>query len=308
MNLKRASLIALAAFVIPSVAAAQITQRIHVTKDFTDGNDTDVIVSYECNDGLPSSGMATVSPGPIGHTFVIEELTGDIPVECIVTESDAAGMGYSAAYTAAAGEDVETTDDGCKFFWIGMVEADAPLPDDDDGYADWVMFSLDGDASCDINNRPDLVPVVVTKEWDLTGTQEIFEDTDARINVFSRAYFERLNGKGEWVAANCRRPNQGPCNWSLRFSGENPDAQSIMVRPENINGVDVELEERGVDSYVDASDDCGGVVEVKANQGGSCTFTNVVFYEGIPTLSQYGLAIMALLMLGVGFVGFRRFV
>ncbi|MBT8052804.1 MAG: IPTL-CTERM sorting domain-containing protein, partial [Xanthomonadales bacterium] len=26
-----------------------------------------------------------------------------------------------------------------------------------------------------------------------------------------------------------------------------------------------------------------------------------------PTLSQYGLALMALLMLGVGMVGFRRF-
>jgi hypothetical protein len=36
--------------------------------------------------------------------------------------------------------------------------------------------------------------------------------------------------------------------------------------------------------------------------------TNTVFYEGIPTLNQYGMAIMALLMLGMGFVGFRRFV
>ena len=47
------------------------------------------------------------------------------------------------------------------------------------------------------------------------------------------------------------------------------------------------------------------------NSGGrqldSCTFTNTVFFEGIPTLSQYGLALMALLMLGVGMVGFRRF-
>jgi len=39
-----------------------------------------------------------------------------------------------------------------------------------------------------------------------------------------------------------------------------------------------------------------------------CTITASVFFEGIPTLSQYGMAIMALLMLGVGFVGFRRFV
>jgi len=33
-----------------------------------------------------------------------------------------------------------------------------------------------------------------------------------------------------------------------------------------------------------------------------------VFFEGIPTLNHYGMAILALLMLGVGFVGFRRFV
>jgi hypothetical protein len=32
-----------------------------------------------------------------------------------------------------------------------------------------------------------------------------------------------------------------------------------------------------------------------------------VFFEGIPTLSQYGLALM-LLMLGTGVVGLRRFV
>ena len=39
-----------------------------------------------------------------------------------------------------------------------------------------------------------------------------------------------------------------------------------------------------------------------------CTMTASVFFEGIPTLSQYGMALMALLMLGMGFVGMRRFV
>jgi hypothetical protein len=33
-----------------------------------------------------------------------------------------------------------------------------------------------------------------------------------------------------------------------------------------------------------------------------------VFFEGIPTLSQWSLAILALLMLGMGFVGQRRLV
>ena len=40
----------------------------------------------------------------------------------------------------------------------------------------------------------------------------------------------------------------------------------------------------------------------------TCTVEFTVFFEGIPTINQYGLAVMVLLMLGVGFVGFRRFV
>jgi hypothetical protein len=60
----------------------------------------------------------------------------------------------------------------------------------------------------------------------------------------------------------------------------------------------------GVES--EASDDCTDA-DLPAGGSASCTFTNTVFFEGIPTLSQYGLAIMALLMLGIGFMGFRRF-
>ena len=47
---------------------------------------------------------------------------------------------------------------------------------------------------------------------------------------------------------------------------------------------------------------------ITAGQGDSCEFVNTVFFEGIPTLSQWGMALMALLMLSVGFIGFRRFV
>ena len=59
-------------------------------------------------------------------------------------------------------------------------------------------------------------------------------------------------------------------------------------------------------SGVESSDDCGAR-PITAGGSSSCTFVNTVFFEGIPTLSQYGLAIMALLMLGLGMVGFRRF-
>ena len=46
---------------------------------------------------------------------------------------------------------------------------------------------------------------------------------------------------------------------------------------------------------------------VSAGNPDSCRIINTVFFEGIPTLSQWGMALLALLMLGVGMVGFRRF-
>ena len=66
-------------------------------------------------------------------------------------------------------------------------------------------------------------------------------------------------------------------------------------------------EESITQSGVESEDNCGGR-SIEAGGSSSCTFVNTVFFEAIPTLSQYGLALLALLMLGIGAVGFRRFV
>jgi hypothetical protein len=52
-----------------------------------------------------------------------------------------------------------------------------------------------------------------------------------------------------------------------------------------------------------------GCSDVLLTAGGNaqCTFTNTVFFEGIPTLNQWSLLILIVLTLGVGLVGFRRF-
>lgn len=63
-----------------------------------------------------------------------------------------------------------------------------------------------------------------------------------------------------------------------------------------------DIEVRGMESI----NDCGPTPMLAGAQAG-CMFRNTLFYEGIPVLSQYGMAIMALLMLGIGFIGFRRF-
>jgi hypothetical protein len=91
----------------------------------------------------------------------------------------------------------------------------------------------------------------------------------------------------------------------LTFSGEG--TRTVAVTPA-FGGTDVYIEEDNQDSAVVVTNDCGGMVTVSPGDiGESCAYTNTVFFEGIPTLNQYGMAILALLMLGVGFVGFRRF-
>jgi len=64
----------------------------------------------------------------------------------------------------------------------------------------------------------------------------------------------------------------------------------------------------GVGSAVEVTNDCGRETVEVGDTMVDCDIMATAFYEGIPTLSQYGMALMALLMLGVGFVGFRRFV
>jgi hypothetical protein len=71
-------------------------------------------------------------------------------------------------------------------------------------------------------------------------------------------------------------------------------------------GTDCTVVMTGTDSAVEG-DSCSFSFDVGDEEAG-CDVEGTVFFEGIPTLSQYGMAIMVLLMLGVGFVGFRRFV
>jgi hypothetical protein len=64
----------------------------------------------------------------------------------------------------------------------------------------------------------------------------------------------------------------------------------------------------GVETMSECGDSRNPGMELTVGGGDvGCTITNTMFFEGIPTLSQYGMAIMALLMLGMGMLGFRRF-
>ncbi len=150
--------------------------------------------------------------------------------------------------------------------------------------------------ACTISNSLDLVEVVVTKEW-----------------IDENPQFEAQNVAGAtWTCSNVAFPCElgfvNECDGgNLDFFG-NPGEDSFSVFPDWEVGTtcsitEVNLLESGIE--VDDSD-CQGLLLFPGDSA-SCTIVNTRLFEGIPKLSQYGLGLLALLMLGVGFVAYRRF-
>lgn len=144
-----------------------------------------------------------------------------------------------------------------------------------------------GPRTCAITNSLNLVEVEVTKDW-----------------IDANPQFDAVNiAEAEWACTNVAFGN-----WYgyLEFIGD-PDSASFFVYPDWESGTSCSITEISVaDGGVEVDDsDCQGLV-LFPGVGASCTIVNTRLYEGIPTLSQYGLAVLALLMLGAGFVAFRR--
>ncbi len=106
------------------------------------------------------------------------------------------------------------------------------------------------------------------------------------------------------------------------FGNETDTGEPVAVSVGDIATLAAEVFEEGdSDDYITSDWECddaaqstvapGGTLEIMpadANSDITCTVTNTfAFFEGIPTFSQFGRAIMALLVLTVGLVGFRRF-
>ncbi len=148
--------------------------------------------------------------------------------------------------------------------------------------------------TCQITNTLNEVDVEVTKVW-----------------IDENPQFDAVNyAEATWACSNVAFECDGlACNsGTLQFNG-NPGTDSFSVFPRwdgmTVCAVtEVAIADGGVE--IDDSD-CSSIT-VLPGVGGECTIYNTRLYAGIPTLSNYGLAIMALIMLGVGLVGFRRLV
>jgi hypothetical protein len=259
-----------------------------VQKYFSDGNsDQDVTVNIQCFTGLPLNQSQTVNPDNNGEfevEFVVESFDqGEL--DCNVWEDDVPGYTGSYAAESNVSPDYGSTDEGCFFHDIDSSNAG------------------EEQNLCVITNDPNPVEVYVTKDWVIDGQggdqlNPDYEITlvcygeilggDYQTETYSYIYFDNHYGTADHTYTAAVIPDWDGGSWCYAY--ENAYDNSIEIDDEDCdyNGFTVEIgDEDGADG---------------------CTITNTVFYEGIPTLSQYGMVIMALLMLGVGFVGFRRFV
>ena len=256
-----------------------------VTKHFTDGNPMGVEVTITCNTGLPLSQSKEINENEhvefVMTTFTPGEL--DCDIEEVVPE------GYSPSYEASATESgfaLSISDDaaGCHFEDVGF-----------------------GGFVCNIVNAPDTVLIEIEKEWIIGRMRDSYFETDYRLTLYCDG--EIVDGDDDCgVPFSQQRGLDGPSDdgWCKSFIGDSSDIFTAQVIPQYPTTQCTVVEETYSDA-VEVENGCQDL-EVSAGQGASCKITNMVFFEGIPTLNQYGMAILALLMLGVGFVGFRRFV
>ncbi|MEJ8567684.1 IPTL-CTERM sorting domain-containing protein [Elongatibacter sediminis] len=306
-----------------NIAFAETRVTFTVQKLFMDGNDnTDVELNISCNTGLPldQSRTATLKPGPLGspQTYEVEFVVQDFDdgeLDCTVWETPVPG--YIPSYNCD--NDVGgTCDAGDEFDVYSGAFIDGDVDDYFDGPCVYENLSPSGgadqsnwDTLCVIRNYPAPVEVEIDKLWVIEGSSTL-DGINPDFQVFLGCDSQIIDADIGSVSPEppAESPQGGAypywVEFDVNFLAEPTDlalyASVIPGYPSSSCTVD----ETVWDPAVEVDNNCG-TFEISVGNGRQCTITNTVFYEGIPTLNQYGLALLALLMLGVGFVGFRRF-
>jgi hypothetical protein len=249
-----------------------------VQKRFEDNNDiTPVELKIKCNTGLPLEQSLTVLPneGAFGQfevRFIVESFA-DGALDCEVWEETPPG--YSSEYDCQSGSSCSTSAGSgpCSFEGVGIGQEDL----------------------CLIQNRVDPVEVVVTKEW-LYSREELVIDDNADVDLYCSGFF---NGDGSILG-------NGVMYWSWEFTG-NPASHKATVFPDFAGATSCWTAEHPGTSAVEAQSTCSNPVSIKLGDvGHNCLVTNTVFFEGIPSLNQYGLMLISALMLLTGLIAVRR--
>lgn len=272
-----------AAPVAPPAARATFA----VTKDFSDNNTAEVQVQISCNTGLPLEQSFTIRdsqsepggsflPSQPGVNFVVVDYT-DGAMDCAITETPVTG--YTPLYQAS-GNSTSVDDDpdnpGCLFSSINHGDGN----------------------SCIVGNTLDPVAFTITKEWEFPNGQVDFPEV-VDIEVTCENF--RITPFGDL---------QSSATFSIELNTGFPSVTAPPIFPNFTTPVSrCNAIETNLPSGTESDQGCAEWQDVTIGGGPiSCTITNTAFFEGIPTLSQYGLAILVLLTLGIGMVGMRRMI
>jgi len=286
MKFRHTLMVLMALTIMPLAAVAQdVTATFTVSKIFEDAftleDVPEVTLQLKCNSGNPLIQTITLENAILEPevVFVLDNIPDETDVACEVTEIG--NDDYDTSYRCSQRSDSTVDNDEC-----GRRASDGTS-------CRWTEVEGGHENSCSIINIPKPATFTITKEWDIKGSAG---------DSYSAAVTFELS-----------------CNNFIRpFSFYSPFSRKYNVYGLNPDPVEVEVEtwfgdavctvsEIFVDSAAETENDCSGVMSAAKNSEDSCHFTNTLFFEGIPTLSQYGLALMALLMLSIGVAGFRRF-
>lgn len=247
-----------------------------VQSRFVDNNNqTPVTMHLSCNTGLILDQTKTVQPndglfGAFEVSFVVSGL-GGTPLDCTVTQDDP--FGYTPSYTCLGESDcvAAQSSESCSF----------------------TNVTPGTDNLCQVQSYPNVVPFTVVKEW-LFEAEEIGETDYANLVLECENVYE-----GDGVA----KSNLMYWNWNVKGNTE----RTANIRPDFRGITYCRATESNTFSAVEANNGCEAWLPVRIGDTSvSCTITNTVFLEGIPTLGDYGRLLLVLLMLGAGLIAVRR--
>jgi len=286
MNLKRVFLAATAALMLPGFAMAQgITITFDTQLETSNGADVDVVATLTCNTGNPLVQSLPIDTNQ-GVVFVVENFEGSPAIGCSISIDDV-NTGYEMQKINANSIALNPAlTDSCNYTETAVAG-----------------ISVAGlvDNECIFVLAPEAFSWTINKDWDFSDNTDVAQIADF--------YWYCNNAMDDIDDDN---PGQEDGYFTLYAGDDDYTIDWLYPNPDSLGGrfaTNCFATETLRDSAVESDQGCNyGTSFELGDDAKSCLVTNTVFFEGIPTLSQYGLAIMALLMLGVGFVGFRRFV
>lgn len=243
-----------------------------------------------------------VDGGPVGSlaTFAVDkDFDDDNPGEVEVTISCNTGLPLEQTTTISEGDGVVfVVDDFADGEMNCEVSESGELLGYESEYDNGTTISeeacvfegvgLGGGYACTIENTLLAVEVEVSKFW-------VDENPQFNNDNYTEAIYDCVNEQFGSSAMG-----------SLEFVGQE-DVDSFTVFPHWDGSTSCSVTEVVVEGGVEFDDSDCQDLSVTPGVGASCSLVNTRFYEGIPALDRNGLAILVLLMLGIGFTGLRRF-